>query len=344
MSKSSQKEIALTESVHQSVRETLTVARQKVCSTVNSAMVEAYWEIGRQIYEAQGKTERAEYGKGLVKYLSKKLTDEFGKGFTVSSLHRMRKFYLAFPIVATVSPQLSWSHYCLLIRIDSAKRRKFYLEECASNDWSTRQLERQIGSHYYERLCASSEKGKASVRKEIHEVEPKSEPSLILKDPLVLDFLDLKDSSNYRESELEQALINKLQEFMLELGKGFAFVARQKRISSGGKHYYIDLVLYNFILKCFVLIDLKTGSLTHQDIRQIDFYRRIYDDLVKQENDNPTIGIVLSSNRDENIAHYSILSEKSTLLTTKYKLYLPTEEELQKEIERERLALEDSLH
>ena len=328
-------------------------------------MVEAYWDVGRQIHEAQGKVPRAEYGKGLIKYLSEKLTEEFGKGYTEGSLRRMRQFYRTFPIraavrreldtchavrdesdgspkYATLSPQLSWTHYRQLIRIKDEARREFYLQECADGNWSTRQLERQINSFYFERLLATREEERESVRSEIQALEPKPAQDFILKDPLVLDFLDLKDRSSYRESELEQALIDKLQEFMLELGKGFAFVARQKRISSGGKHYYIDLVLYNFILKCFVLIDLKTGSLSHQDIGQIDFYRRIFDDLVKQEDDNATIGIVLCSDRDENIVRYSILADENSLLTSKYKLYLPTEEELQRELEQERRAIEQA--
>jgi len=333
-------ELAFTEDVYQSVRETLSHARQKVHAVVNAAMVEAYWDVGRQICEAQGRATRAEYGAGLVKYLSHRLTEEFGRGYTTTNLGYMRQFYRAFPIRHTLCGELHWSHYRLLIRIDDEARREFYLRECAESRWSTRQLERQINSFYYERMLAASEGDKEGVRNEIQTLEPKGEQDFILKDPLVLDFLDLKDRANYRESELEQALIDKLQEFMLELGKGFAFVARQKRISSGGKHYYIDLVLYNYILKCFVLIDLKVGTLTHQDIGQIDFYRRIFDDLIKGEDDNATIGVVLSSARDENVVHYSVLADKDSLLTSKYMLYMPTEDELQRELERERRAIE----
>jgi predicted nuclease of restriction endonuclease-like (RecB) superfamily len=335
-------ELALTEEVYQSVRETIVSARQKVHSVVNTSMVEAYWDVGRQIYEAQGKMGRAEYGKGLVKDLSRELTAEFGKGYTVANLKNMRQFYLAFPIGYALRSQLSWTHYRLLMRIDDEVRREFYLQECANENWSTRQLERQINSFYYERLLAAPKSKKKGVRKEILELEPKTDPDYVIKDPLVLTFLELNDSLNYHESELEQALIDKLQEFMLELGKGFAFVARQKRISTGGKHYYIDPVFYNYILKCFVLIDLKVGCLTHQDIGQIDFYRRIYDDLMKQDDDNDTIGIVLCSDRDENVVHYSVLADKDTLRTSKYMLYMPTEEDLRRELERERQIIEES--
>jgi len=336
-------ELAHTKDVYQSVRKTLADARQQVHSTINSTMVKAYWNVGRQIYEAQGRVQRAEYSAGLIKHLSAELTAEFGKGFTPANLRNMRQFYLAFPIRYTACSELSWSHYRLLMRIESKDKREFYEHECAEARWSVRQLERQVNSLYYERLTAAEESNGRKIVNKAQVADLRASCNFTLKDPLVLDFLDLKDCSDYRESELEQALISKLQEFMLELGKGFAFVARQKRISSGGKHYYVDLVLYNFILKCFVLIDLKTGSLSHQDIGQIDFYVRIFDDLIKQEDDSPTIGIVLCSDRDENVVRYSILADKDTLLTSRYKLYLPTEKELQCELERERLIIEQSL-
>jgi len=331
--------MANTESaIYQNIRTVLVTARQKVYSAVNTAMVEAYWEIGRQIEQAVGN--RAEYGKGLLQYISSKLSVEFGKGFTVRNLQTMRQFFNAFQNTHTLCAQLSWSHYRLLIRIDDASMREFYLTECAECNWSVRQLERQINSFYYERLLATQKEGKESVKNEINTLEPKTDPDYILKDPYILEFLDLKENKNYHESELEQALIDNLQKFLLELGKGFSFVARQKRITLDGDHFYIDLVFYNYILKCFVLIDLKTSKLTHQDIGQIDFYVRYFDDQIKLPEDNPTLGIILCTEKNESMVKYSVLSDKDSLFASKYMLYLPTEEELKKELERERLLIE----
>jgi len=287
--------------------------------------------------------QRAEYGTGLIKYLAERLTKEFGKGFDESSLRRMRQFFQVFPIRATLSHELSWSHYRLLMRIDNEPRREFYLKECAESNWSVRQLERQITSFYYERLLATQKEGKESVKDEIQTTEPKTEPDYILKDPYILEFLDLNENKKYHENELEQALIDNLQGFLLELGKGFSFVARQKRITIEGDHYYVDLVFYNYMLKCFVVIDLKTGKLSYQDIGQIDFYVRYFDDQIKSPEDNPTLGIILCAEKNKTMAKYSVLSDKDNLLASKYMLYLPTEEELKKELERERLRIESKL-
>lgn len=334
---------ALQNSTYGKVRETILTARTKVFAAVNFAMVEAYWEIGKEIFEVQGETERAEYGKGLLEYLSKELTTEFGKGFTVRNLRAMRQFYQTFPIWHTVRAELSWSHYRLLMRIDNEARRNFYLSECADSAWSLRQLERQINSFYYERLLATQKDLRDSVRGEIQTLEPKTDPEYILKDPYILEFLDLRENKQYHEAELEKGLIDNLQEFLLELGKGFSFVARQKRITIDGDHYYIDLVFYNYILKCFVVIDLKTGKLSYQDIGQIDFYVRLFDEKIKQSDDNPTIGIILCADKNEAMVKYSVLSDKENLFASKYKLYLPTEEELRKELIREREKLEQNL-
>jgi predicted nuclease of restriction endonuclease-like (RecB) superfamily len=253
----------------------------------------------------------------------------------------MRKFYLTFPIRDTVCPELSWSHYRLLIRIEDENRRIFYKRECIESGWTVRQLERQINSFFYERLLATQQSGKDSVRNEVFPLEPNTDLKYHLKDPYVLEFLDLNENKNYHESEIEQAIIDKLQAFLLELGKGFSFVARQKRITTDhGEHYYIDLVFYNYILKCFVVIDLKAGKLNYQDIGQIDFYVRLFDDKVKQADDNPTIGIVLCADKDESIVKYSVLADKENLFASKYRLYLPTEEELKLEILRERELIE----
>jgi predicted nuclease of restriction endonuclease-like (RecB) superfamily len=328
--------------VYESIRTALEEARTHVAKTINTAMVICYHEIGRQIAEAVG--DRAEYGKGLLEYLSERLTEEFGKGFDVSTLRKMRKFYMLFPIRDSLSPELSWTHYRLLIRIDDDKRREYYAKESVECSWSVRQLERQINSFYYERLLATQDSGKESVKNEIHELEPTKDPAYILKDPYILEFLDLKHNQNYHEDELEQALIDKLQDFLLELGKGFSLVARQKRITTEhGEHYYIDLVFYNYILKCFVVIDLKAGKLSYQDVGQIDFYVRLFDDKMKQSDDNPTIGIILCADKDESIVKYSVLADNENLLASKYRLYLPSEEELKSEIQREREVIERKL-
>jgi len=328
--------------VYQGIRDTLARARSKVYTALNSAMVEAYWDIGRQIEESVGS--RAEYGKGLLSYLSRHLTREFGKGFTERNLQAMRQFYRVFPIPHTLCAQLSWSHYRLLMKVEDQPRREFYARECVEASWSVRQLERQINSFFYERLLATRKSGRESVRGEIQTLEPKTDPDYILKDPYIMEFLDLKENRDYRESDLEQTLIDKIQDFLLELGRGFSFVARQKRLTTeGGEHYYIDLVFYNYILKCFVLIDLKAGKLTYQDIGQIDFYVRLFDGKIKQADDNPTIGIVLCADRDESIVKYSVLADNENLFASKYMLYLPTEEELKRELERERKLIEQKL-
>ncbi|MCL1875542.1 MAG: PDDEXK nuclease domain-containing protein [Synergistaceae bacterium] len=326
--------------IYNSIRNTLAQARIRAYSAINFAMVEAYWDIGRQITKAQNNNPRAEYGKQLLKYLADNLTIEFGKGFDESSLRRMRQFYRIFPNRAALWHDLSWSHYRLLMKIENDTRREFYGRECVEAAWSVRQLERQINSFFYERLLATQKSGRDSVKKEIQTLEPKTDPDYILKDPYILEFLDLKEKREYHESELEQALIDKLQEFLLELGKGFSFVARQKRITIDGDHYYIDIVFYNYILKCFVVIDLKTGKLTYQDIGQIDFYVRYFEDKIKLPEDNPTIGIILCADKNDAMAKYSVLSDKDNLFASKYMLYLPTEEDLKREIERECEAIE----
>ena len=324
--------------VYHNIRTILAQSRKAAYSAINFAMVEAYWGIGQQIEHAVG--DRAEYGSGLLQYVSQRLTAEFGKGFTVRNLQLMRQFYNLFSIPHTLCSQLSWSHYRLLIRIDNDDRRAFYKRECVECNWSVRQLERQINSFYYERLLATQKRERESVRNEIQTLAPKIDPDYILKDPYILEFLDLKENRKYHESEIELALIDRLQEFLLELGKGFSFVARQQRITLDGDHYFVDLVFYNFILKCFVVVDLKAGKLTYQDIGQIDFYVRYFDDQVKMLEDNPTLGIILCADKNEAMVKYSVLSDKENLFASKYMLYLPSEEELKSELLRERELLE----
>ena len=325
--------------IYDSIRAALAKARTSIVVAVNSAMVSVYWEIGRQIAEAVG--ERAEYGRNLLSYLSERLTVDFGKGFTERNLRAMRQFYETFPKRHTLRAELIWSHYRLLMRIDEPNRLFFYLKECADSGWTVRQLERQIYSFYYERLLATQKEYRTEIEGELFSTEQKTDPDYILKDPYILEFLDLKENIKYRESELEQKLIDNLQEFLLELSKGFSFVTRQKRITTdGGEHYYIDLVFYNFILKCFIVIDLKTNRLTYQDIGQIDFYVRLFDDKIKQADDNPTIGIVLCADKDDMVVKYSVLADNENLFASKYRLYLPTEEELKAELQRERENIE----
>jgi predicted nuclease of restriction endonuclease-like (RecB) superfamily len=328
------------EAVYVGIRETLARARQLAHAAVNSAMVNAYWEVGRQIVEAQGG--RTTYGKGLLRYLSDRLTSEFGPGFDETNLRKMRQFFQAFPIRDTLCLELSWSHYRLLMRIDNTERRDFYTREAAESGWTVRQLDRQINSFFYERLLATQEGAREEVRAEIAANEPKTTSDDLLRDPYVFEFLGLQERGDVHEAELEQALINKLQDFLLELGKGFSFVTRQKRISDNTDHYYVDLVFYNYILKCFVLFDLKVGKLTHQDIGQMDFYRRVFDEKVRQSNDNPTIGVLLCSSKSEAVVKYSVVADEVGVFASKYLLYLPTEEELRQALTREREALEEA--
>ena len=321
------------------IKEILTSARNRVYSAANFAMVEAYWNIGKSIVEQQGGEARAEYGAQLIKALSKQMTADFGKGFTISNLKYMRQFYLTFPNGHALRGELSWTHYRLLMKVENEKARQFYLEECAKSAWSTRQLERQINSFFYERLLSSRDK--AGVAGEIKKLEPGKSPEDIIRDPYVLEFLDLKNYPALRESDLEQALIDKLQEFLLELGRGFCFVARQKLMRYEDEDFYLDLVFYHSILKCHVLIDLKIGKLTHGDIGQMDSYIRMFDALYKNEDDNPTIGIILCSQKNEAIVKYSVLNDAQQVFASRYRLALPTAEELQHEIEAERRRIEE---
>lgn len=281
---------------------------------------------------------RADYGKALIAELARRLTEDFGKGFTESNLKYMRQFYLTFPIRHAVRDELSWTHYRLLLKVEKEAAREFYMLEAAESGWSTRELDRQISSLLYERLLMSKDKGKA-----LKQARAQGEHLAlrdIIKDPYVLEFLGVKENSALLEKDLEQGLIDKLQEFLLELGRGFAFVARQKRITLDDDHFYIDLVFYNYILKCFVLVDLKTGKLTHGDIGQMDFYVRYFEKEEKGASDNPTIGLILCSDKNEAMVRYTLLEESRQIFASKYKLYLPTEEELRRELSEERAKIE----
>jgi predicted nuclease of restriction endonuclease-like (RecB) superfamily len=332
----SSRKVISTQKFFEEVRGILAQARQKAYAAVNFAMVEAYWQIGRRIVEEEqeGK-ERADYGEFLIRELSRQLTSEFGKGFAVTSLKNFRRFYLAFPEFqrgSTARSLLSWSHYRLIMRVENLTARDYYVREAAEQSWSTRQLERNINTLYYERLRKSSNKKTLA-----HGNGPKKGNfAEFIKDPFVLEFLQIPESPAASEREIETAIIDNLQQFLLEMGKGFSFVGRQFRISTETSHFYIDLVFYNYLLKCFVLIDLKNEKLMHQDIGQMDMYVRMFDDLKRGDDDNPTVGIIFCTSKDETVVKYSVLKDSEQLFASKYRLILPTEEELAKEIERER--------
>ena len=322
------------------LRHLIADARHRALRAVDVIQVKTCWEIGRHIVEfEQGGQERATYGKRLLPTLAEWLTVEFGRGFDASNLRYMRLFYLAFPKCDALRHELSWTHYRVLTRVKDETARHWYMRESAEQNWNTRSLERQIGTLYYERLLLSQDK--ASVVDEARQnlaALPQS-PRAFVRDPVMLEFLGLPGAGKLLESGLEQALMDKLQSFLLELGKGFAFVARQQRISTEHKDFYIDLVFYNYLLKCFVLIDLKAGELTHQDVGQMDMYVRMYDDLRRGEDDNPTVGILLCEDKDHAVVRYSVLHESQQLFASRYKQVLPTEDELRRELERERADL-----
>ena len=317
-------------------------ARKQILRSADVIQVQTCWEIGRHIVEfEQGGSDRAQYGKQLLPALAATLTVEFGKGFDVTNLRHMRGFYLAFPIRDALRRELSWTHYRTLLRADDAKARLWYMNESADQGWSTRALERQIGTLYYERLLASSDRREVEQEAASNIAPLQQNPREFVRDPVMLEFLGLPGTGKLLESNLEQALLDNLQAFLLELGKGFAFVARQLRISTESKDFYIDMVFYNYLLKCFVLFDLKSGELSHKDIGQMDMYVRMVDALKRAPDDNPTVGIILCTHKDASVVRYSVLHENEHLFASKYKLILPSEEELRAELDRERISLEE---
>lgn len=341
--------------LYNDIKQILENARHASIRAVNFSMVLAYWQIGKRIVEEeQAGAKKAGYGDNLLDELEELLTNEYGKGFSATNLRYFRQFYLTFPIHHAVSDELkktsishalrgelSWTHYRLLLKVENEAARNYYLNEAAEQNWSTRTLERQINSLYYERLLSS--RNKKVLLDNVNKEAKNDEPTILdfVKDPYVLEFLNLQPNTALFEKNLETELLNKLQNFLLELGKGFSFVARQKRISAEDEHFYIDLVFYNYIIKCFVLIDLKAGKLTHQDIGQMDLYVRYFEDNIKQKSDNPTIGIILCTEKNETVVKYSVLKESKQLFASKYKLYLPTEKELIKELNAELKALKN---
>ena len=337
---SKDKEILIVnDELYTSIRTILDSAKSQVSKAVNFAMVDAYWNIGKMIVEEeQNGSGRAGYGDQLLKDLSKKLTKEFGRGLSVTNLRNMRLFYQSFQKHQTLSDVLSWSHYLLLTKIKEEDKRSFFFVEAIESKWSVRELERQISSLLFERLTLSKDKEAVlEVANKGHEL---NSPKDIVKDPYVLEFLNLKQNPALYEKDIENALIEHLQEFLLELGKGFCFVARQQRITIDGDHFYIDLVFYNRITKCFVIIDLKAGKLTHQDVGQMQMYTNYYKRTQMMEGENEPIGILLCSEKNDAVVKFTLPEDNQQIFASKYKLYLPTEEELKSEIIREREIIE----
>ncbi len=313
-------------------------SKNKIYKTVNTEMINLYWNIGKIIVEKQNGQDRAKYGDYLIEKLSNQLTNEFGKGFSTRNLKRMRKLYLYYPKRTTMLSQLTWSHYLELIKIDDETKRNFYMNECINSNWDVRELQRQRTTLLYERIATSKDKSK------IPELSTKGnsiyESKDIIKDPFVLEFLDIKENKNYLESDLEKNILEHLKEFLLELGKGFTFVGNQVRITIDTEHFYPDLVFYNRILNCFVIIDLKIGKVTHKDIGQMQMYVNYYDRVIKKENENKTIGILLSTDKNETIVKYTLPEDNKTIFSSEFRLTIPSEKEFVDVIEDEKKNLE----
>ncbi len=325
------------------IRDVIVHARELVQRTVNSAMVDAYWSIGRLIVEHEQEGEaRAAYGKRQLQGLAEQLTAEFGAGFDATNLRSMRRFYLTFPIRDALRLELSWTHYRTILRVENETARQWYMREAVEQNWSARALHRQINALYYEHLHSSQDKAAVKQEADQHTQPLQASRRTFLRAPDVLEFLNLP-GERYLEADLERGLIDNLQAFLLELGKGFAFVGRQQRISVDGEDFFLDLIFYNFVLKCFVLIDLKLGKLTHQDVGQMDTYIRIYDEQHRGHDDNPTIGLILCSQKSEAVVKYSVLTDSEQMFAAKYLPYLPTEDELKRELELERERVQQQI-
>lgn len=339
LAKSEQTNLAESSRLFERVREILDAARSNVARSVNTEMVRSYWLIGQAIVEdEQQGEERAGYGEQVIQSLSARLKAEGLKGFGRNNLWYMRQFYLTFPEkLHALRGELSWTHYRLLLKVESDAAREFYETETVAGNWSTRELERQINSFFFERTGASVEKRKMLEKGRAS--EDKYIAQDFVKDPFVLEFLNLKDAPELSESDIEQALLDHLQEFLLEFGKGFSFVARQKRITIDGDHFYIDLVFYNRLLKCFVLIDLKIGKLNHQDIGQMQLYTNYYTRELLEGWENPTIGILLCADKNDAVVRYTLPENEKQIFASNYKLYLPSEEEIAAEIKSEQEKL-----
>ena len=326
--------MSLSQTLIHEIKSLIAQAKEGAIRSVDHHRMVMYWHIGERIFneEQQGK-DRADYGNYLIKYLSEQLQPEYGSGFSVRQLERYRQFYRTFPNASTLRTQLSWSHYKLLLSIDNEDKREYYIAETAKNNWSVRQMERQINSQLFERLLLSNDK-QSVLAIARNEVIP-TNPNEIIKDPLVLEFLGLKRESAYYEKDFEQAIITNLQDFLLELGNGFSFMARQKRIHLDGDEFFIDLVFYNRLLQCFVLFEIKTHKLTHEDLGQLQMYVNYYDRVEKVAHEKPTIGILLCADKNNAVVKYSLPENNNSILASQYQLYLPSEEQLLKEIRKE---------
>lgn len=324
--------------IFEEIKGLINSSRSRVYSVVNTEMLNLYWNIGKIIMEIQQGNERAAYGDTVLEKLSEKLTNEFGKGFSARNLERMRKFYNCFSISTTLSSKLSWSHYLELIKIEEENKREFYLNECINCRWSVRELQRQTGALLYERIALS--KNKEKVLELAQEGQVLKTARDLVKDPFVLEFLDIKENTDYLETDLEKNILKHLKEFLLELGKGFMFVGSQVRITLDETHFYPDLIFYNRLLKCFVIIDLKIGEITHQDIGQMQMYVNYYDRDIKNKDENETVGILLCTKKKETIVKYTLPSDNKSIFASQYKLHLPTEKELIEAIEEEKKNFE----
>ena len=324
----------LSQNIILEIKSLIAKAKEGAIRSVDHHRTVMYWHIGERIFneEQQGK-DRADYGNYLIKYLSEQLLPEFGSGFSARNLHWYRQFYRTFPIVNSLRSQLSWTHYRLLLRIDNEDKREYYIAETTKNNWSVRQMERQINSQLFERLLLSNDK-ESVLAVARNEVIP-TNPNEIIKDPLVLEFLGLQRESAYYEKDFEQAIITNLQDFLLELGNGFSFVSRQKRIHLDSDEFFIDLVFYNRLLQCFVLFEIKTHKLTHEDLGQLQMYVNYYDRVEKVAHEKPTIGILLCADKNDAVVKYSLPESNNSILASQYQLYLPTEEQLLTEIRKE---------
>ncbi|HEX9502933.1 MAG TPA: PDDEXK nuclease domain-containing protein [Patescibacteria group bacterium] len=320
-------------SIIDDIKSIISQSKENAIRAVDHERVLMYWNIGKVIFEEEQQgMERAGYGEYLIKYLSEQLQPQFGSGFSPTNLNLFRRFYKVFPIVYTLCTQLSWSHYRCIIRIDNQDKRDFYIAESIKNSWAVRQLERQVNSQLFERLLISNDKKKVLAVAR-GEKEP-SDAKEIIKDPMVLEFLGLKRESSYYEKNLESAILAHLQDFLLELGNGFSFIARQRRIHLDGDEFYVDMVLYNRLLQCFIIIEIKTHKLTHQDIGQLQMYVNYFDRVEKKPFENPTIGILLCTDKNNSVVKFT-LPENSNIVASQYQLYLPSEQQLIEEVNKE---------
>ena len=321
--------------LYNNIKELVEQSRSRVYKTVNTEMINLYWNIGKMIVEKQDGNKRAKYGDLLMEGISIKLTEYFGKGFSIQNLRRMRQFYLCFPIRSTLSSELSISHYFELIKVKDKDKRDFYMNECISSNWDVRELQRQRTTLLYERMFNSKDKTKL-----LEKSNNNYSVNNIIKDPFVLEFLDIKENTSYLENDLEKNILKHLKEFLLELGKGFAFVGNQVRITIDTEHFYPDLVFYNRILKCFIIIDLKIGKVTHKDIGQMQMYINYYDREIITKDENKTIGILLSTDKNETIVKYTLPEDNKTIFSTEFRLTIPSEEDFINVIEEEKMNME----